>query len=43
MVRRSITDRLGAAGSSTFQFHADRCDRVVKRVLTEIRRQNPAP
>jgi RNA polymerase sigma-70 factor (ECF subfamily) len=43
MVRRSITDRLGAAGSSAFQFHADRCDRVVKRVLTEIRCQNPAP
>jgi RNA polymerase sigma-70 factor (ECF subfamily) len=43
MVRRSITERLGAAASSAFQFHADRCDRVVQAVLTEIRRQNPAP
>jgi len=43
MVRRSLTDRLGAAASSAFQFHADRCDRVVQAVLTEIRRQNPAP
>ena len=43
MVRRSITDRLGAAGDSAFQFHAVRCDRVVQMVLTEIRRQNLAP
>jgi len=43
MVRRSITDRLGASGSSAFQFHAARCDRVVQAVLTEIQQQNPAP
>jgi len=43
MVRRSITDRLGAAGTPVFEFHADRCDRVVCIVLAEIRRRNPAP
>jgi RNA polymerase sigma-70 factor (ECF subfamily) len=43
MVRRSVTDRLGAAGHSAFQFHADRCDRVARAVLTEIRHQNPGP
>jgi RNA polymerase sigma-70 factor (ECF subfamily) len=39
MVRRSITDRLGAAGREAFQFHAVRCDRVVTAVLTEIRQR----
>jgi RNA polymerase sigma-70 factor, ECF subfamily len=38
MVRRSITDRLGAATSQAFQFHATRCDRVAAAVMTEIRR-----
>jgi len=43
MVRRTITDRLGAAGRQAFQFHAVRCDRVVSAVLTEIRQRNPEP
>ena len=38
MVRRSVTDRLGAATPQAFQFHATRCDRVVAAVMTEIRR-----
>jgi RNA polymerase sigma-70 factor (ECF subfamily) len=36
MVRRTITDRLGAAGQEAFQFHAVRCDRVVQSVLASI-------
>jgi RNA polymerase sigma-70 factor (ECF subfamily) len=40
MVRRSITERLGAAGREAFQFHAVRCDRVVDAVLTRIRQRN---
>jgi RNA polymerase sigma-70 factor (ECF subfamily) len=43
MVRRSIIDRLGAAGQEAFQFHAFRCDRVVGAVLTEIRRRDLKP
>jgi RNA polymerase sigma-70 factor (ECF subfamily) len=43
MVRRTITDRLGAAGQEAFQFHAVRCDRVVDAVLTEIRQRNLKP
>ena len=42
MVRRTITDRLGAAGREAFHFHAVRCDRVVAAVLTEIRRRQVA-
>jgi RNA polymerase sigma-70 factor, ECF subfamily len=37
MIRREITDKLGAASTRAFQFHAVRCDRVVTAVLTEIR------
>jgi RNA polymerase sigma-70 factor (ECF subfamily) len=36
MVRRSITDRLGAAGNEAFQFHATRCDRVVAAVMARL-------
>jgi len=43
MVRRSIIDRLGAAGQEAFQFHAVRCDRVVGAVLTEIRQRDLKP
>jgi len=42
MVRRTITDRLGAAGREAFHFHAVRCDRVVAAVFTEIRRRQLA-
>jgi RNA polymerase sigma-70 factor (ECF subfamily) len=40
MVRRAITDRLGAASVRAFQFHAVRCDRVVEAVMREITRRN---
>ena len=43
MVRRTITDRLGAAGQEAFQFHALRCDRVVNAVLAEIRQRKLRP
>jgi len=43
MVRRTIADRLGAAGQQAFPFHAVRCDRVVNAVLTEIRQRNLVP
>jgi hypothetical protein len=36
MLRRSVTDRLGAAASAAFQFHAPRCDRVVAAVLKRL-------
>src|SRR5689334_7218981 len=42
MMRRSIAERLGAAGREAFPFHADRCDRVVGAVLAEIRQRNLA-
>src|SRR5262249_33316083 len=41
MVRRTITDRPGAAGREAFHFHAVRCDRVVAAVLAEIRHRSP--
>ena len=37
MLRRAMTDQLGAAASAAFHFHAVRCDRVVSAVLTQIR------
>lgn len=37
MIRRHITERLGAAAARAFPFHAVRCDRVVGAVLGEIR------
>jgi RNA polymerase sigma-70 factor (ECF subfamily) len=40
MMRRTLTDRLGATASRAFQFHASRCDRVVAAVLAEIRQRN---
>src|SRR5438552_14724619 len=43
MVRRTITDRLGAAGQEAFQFHALRCDRVVNAVMAEIRQRYLQP
>ena len=39
MLRRSLTDQLGAAAPAAFHFHAVRCDRVVAAVLAEIRRR----
>jgi RNA polymerase sigma-70 factor (ECF subfamily) len=36
MIRRSVTERLGALTGSTFQFQAPRCDRVVAAVLEQI-------
>ena len=39
MLRRAITDQLGAAASAAFHFHAVRCDRVVSAVLSEIRQR----
>jgi RNA polymerase sigma-70 factor, ECF subfamily len=38
MVRRTITDQLGAAGREAYQFHATRCDRVVAAVLDRLTR-----
>jgi len=37
MVRREITNRIGAAAARAFPFHAVRCDRVVNAVFGEIR------
>jgi len=42
LLRRTIADRLGAAGAMAFQFPAVRCDRVVGAVMTEIRHRVPA-
>jgi RNA polymerase sigma-70 factor, ECF subfamily len=36
MIRRSITERIGATTPGAFQFHATRCDRVVARVLEKL-------
>jgi RNA polymerase sigma-70 factor (ECF subfamily) len=36
MVRRSLTDQLGASAAQAFQFHAVRCDRVVAAVMHAI-------
>jgi len=36
MVRRSLTDQLGASATQAFQFHAVRCDRVVAAVMQAI-------
>jgi RNA polymerase sigma-70 factor (ECF subfamily) len=36
MLRRTIAERLGAAGAQAFQFHASRCDRVVAAVFAQI-------
>src|SRR5262249_17139967 len=36
MIRRGMTDRLGAAAAAAFPFHAPRCDRVVAAVLARI-------
>lgn len=38
MIRRSMTERLGAAAAGAFQFQAPRCDRVVAAVLAAILR-----
>ena len=40
MMRRTLTDRLGASAPQAFQFHATRCDRVVAAVLREIHDRN---
>jgi hypothetical protein len=36
MLRRTIAERLGAAGAQAFQFHASRCNRVVAAVFAQI-------
>ena len=36
MIRRAVTDRIGAVATGAFQFHAPRCDRVVAAVLARI-------
>jgi RNA polymerase sigma-70 factor (ECF subfamily) len=36
MIRRAITERIGATTAGAFQFHAVRCDRVVGRVLEKL-------
>ena len=36
MVRRAVTERIGATTADAFQFHATRCDRVVKGVLDRV-------
>ena len=36
MVRRAVTSRIGATTAAAFQFHAVRCDRVVKGVLSKV-------
>lgn len=36
MLRRSLFARAGAAGSQAFQFHANRCDRVVANVFARL-------
>ena len=36
MIRRAVTERIGAVAGEAFQFHAPRCDRVVTAVLARI-------
>ena len=36
MIRRAVTARIGAVAAGTFQFHADRCDRVVAAVFARL-------
>jgi RNA polymerase sigma-70 factor (ECF subfamily) len=36
MIRRAVTARIGAVAGGTFQFHADRCDRVVAAVFARL-------
>jgi RNA polymerase sigma-70 factor, ECF subfamily len=36
MIRRSVTERIGAVASGAFEFRAPRCDRVVAAVLAAI-------
>jgi RNA polymerase sigma-70 factor (ECF subfamily) len=40
MVKRTITEQLGAAATEAFHFHAVRCDRVVANVLEVVTRRN---
>ena len=39
MVRKNLYARAGVEGTSTFQFHAVRCDRVVKNVFDRIQNE----
>lgn len=39
MIRKNLYARAGVEGSSTFQFHAVRCDRVVKNVFERIQNE----
>jgi RNA polymerase sigma-70 factor (ECF subfamily) len=36
LIRRAVTERIGAAAAGAFQFHAPRCDRVVATVLARL-------
>lgn len=36
LIRRRLTERVGEAAASAFQFHATRCDRVVAGVMARI-------
>lgn len=36
MIRRTVTARIGTVAAGAFQFHAPRCDRVVRAVLERI-------
>jgi RNA polymerase sigma-70 factor (ECF subfamily) len=36
MIRRSVTERIGATTAAAFEFHAVRCDRVVAGVMRAI-------
>jgi len=36
LIRRAVTERIGAAAAAAFPFHAPRCDRVVSFVLSRL-------
>lgn len=36
LIRRAVTERIGATAAAAFQFHAPRCDRVVSFVLSRL-------
>jgi RNA polymerase sigma-70 factor (ECF subfamily) len=36
-LRRALTARIGESASTAFQFHAPRCDRVVRSVFARLK------
>jgi RNA polymerase sigma-70 factor, ECF subfamily len=42
MLREALFDRAGAAASSAFELHLDRCDRIVRRFFQSLRAR-PSP